>query len=85
MTHTFQPSGAHTNPGVDWSQAGAAAGSLFQTGADLIRQSKDGYKPPVYTPPVVEEDEGPGAEPWILGGIAVVGILAVAWAFWPRD
>lgn len=32
-----------------------------------------------------EEEAGLGATPWVIGGVALVGLVGVAWAFWPRE
>ena len=26
-----------------------------------------------------------GATPWIIGGVAIVGVIGAIWAFWPRE
>lgn len=60
---------------------GTAGGGLVTSISNLIK----GEAQTADLPPPVAEEEGVGATPWIVGGIALVGIVGAAWAFWPRD
>lgn len=81
-TQTAQTSGGNQ----DWiSAVGNLTGSLLG-GALANKYKEDEVEAQAQALAAAETaDEGLGATPWIVGGIALVGIGAVAWAFWPRD
>lgn len=82
-----QPSVAYIPPNP-WSPS-AASSAAGQAGAGIMTMVTSYLKkdeeplPSMVTTPVVEE---PAMEwtPWIVGGVAVVGVLGAVWAFWPR-
>ena len=71
---------------VDYTSAGQAAGAAVSTIASLIRGPSASDEAVAQAIVATEEDEdGLGATPWIIGGVALVGIAGVAFAFGPRD
>jgi len=70
-------------PSAAASQAGQAGAGIMTMVTSYLKKD-DEPMPSMVTTPVVEE---PAMEwtPWIVGGVAVVGVLGAVWAFWPRE